>query len=98
MPLTVGPGSISVAIALGSQRPVGDESLTQLAALAGGAAVGIAAIAVTIYLCYRFAGTIVRGLGKSGTNVLTRLSAFILFCIGIQVVWTGYSSLVHVPG
>jgi small neutral amino acid transporter SnatA (MarC family) len=24
-----------------------------------------------------------------------RLSAFILLCIGIQIMWAGYSSLVH---
>ena len=49
MPLTVGPGSMSVAIALGSQRPrgVGFEALLLPAA---GAIVGMMALAATIYL------------------------------------------------
>jgi multiple antibiotic resistance protein len=94
MPLTVGPGSMSVAIALGSQRPSGSLDLYQLALLAGAAVIGIVATAVTVYICYRYAERIIAMLGKSGTNVVVRLSAFILLCIGIQILWTGYSTLV----
>jgi multiple antibiotic resistance protein len=93
MPLTVGPGSISVAIALGSQRPAGPVDLSQMALLGGSAIAGIAAVAVTIYVCYRFAERTIALLGKNGTNVVVRLSAFILLCIGIQILWTGYSAL-----
>jgi multiple antibiotic resistance protein len=96
MPLTVGPGSISVAIALGSQRPASPE-FSQIALLAGGAIVGIAAIALTIYVCYRFAETTIAKLGRSGTNVVVRLSAFILLCIGIQILWTGWRTLQALP-
>jgi multiple antibiotic resistance protein len=97
MPLTVGPGSISVAITLGSERPKGPDNIERLALLGAGALAGLLAIAATIYLCYRFADRIVAALGKGGTNVLTRLSAFILLCIGIQIVWTGYSTLTATP-
>jgi multiple antibiotic resistance protein len=93
MPLTVGPGSISVAIALGSQRPAGALGMAQLAVLAGAAIAGIVAMAATIYVCYRFAETIIALLGKAGTNVFVRLSAFVLLCIGVQVLWTGYTAL-----
>jgi len=94
MPLTVGPGSISVAVTLGSQRPVSEADLTQITALGGGALAGLLAIAATIYVCYRFAGDIVAVLGERGTNVMMRLSAFLLFCIGIQIIWSGLRSLV----
>jgi multiple antibiotic resistance protein len=96
MPLTVGPGSMSVAIALGSQRPK-TADLAHLALLGGAAVAGIVAIVLTIYLCYRFADVIVARLGSGGTNVLVRLSAFILLCIGIQIVWNGYSELMSLP-
>jgi multiple antibiotic resistance protein len=98
MPLTVGPGSISVAIALGAQRPQGDDSIAHIALLGGAAITGLAAIAVTIFFCYRFADRMVRVLGASGINVLIRLSAFILLCIGIQIIWSGYEALVLHPG
>ncbi len=97
MPLTVGPGSMSVAITLGSQRPKVPESLAHLALLGGGAVAGLMVMALTIYLCYRFADRIVAALGASGTNVLMRLSAFILLCIGIQIMWNGYSALIAHP-
>jgi multiple antibiotic resistance protein len=96
MPLTVGPGSIAVAITLGSQRPRVD--LPQVALLGSAAIAGLIAICATIYVCYRFADGAVGRLGKHGTNVLVRLSAFILFCIGIEIIWNGYSALVRVPG
>ena len=93
MPLTVGPGSMSVAIALGSQRPSDPLGPYQLALLASAAIVGIIAVALTVYVCYRYAEGVIARLGKSGTNVVVRLSAFILLCIGIQILWTGYSTL-----
>jgi multiple antibiotic resistance protein len=92
MPLTVGPGSISVAVTLGSQRPAGAD-MSQLAIFGCGAIAGLAAIAATVYVCYRYAGNIVAGLGERGSRVVMRLSAFILFCIGIQIIWSGYTSL-----
>jgi multiple antibiotic resistance protein len=94
MPLTVGPGSISVAVTLGSQRPHGVPTLTDALAIAGGLA-GLVAVAATIFLCYRYAERLTRALGESGTNVLTRLSAFILLCIGIQIIWNGAEVLLH---
>ncbi len=96
MPITVGPGSIAVAITLGSQRPRG--GLTEIALLGGAAVFGLVAIAATIYVCYRFAERTVGALGERGTNVLVRLSAFILLCIGINILWSGYSALMQAAG
>ncbi len=96
MPLTVGPGSISVAIALGSQRP-SLADYPQLLLVGAAAITGLVAIAATIYLCYRFAEETVSKLGPSGTNVVVRLSAFILLCIGIQIIWTGWTGLMALP-
>ncbi len=94
LPLTVGPGSITVAITLGSQRPQGASGLGELALIAGGAVAGLVAIALTIYVCYRFADRLEDMLGRTGTNVMLRLSAFILVCIGIQICWAGVSALI----
>ncbi len=94
MPLTVGPGGISVAIALGSQRPAAGSDVTHLLLLAGAAIVGIVAVAVTVFVCYRFAERMIAMLGRNGTNVLVRLSAFVLLCIGIQIIWTGVKTLI----
>lgn len=95
MPLTVGPGSISVAVALGSERPKALSDWQTLLQLAGGAVAGALALAATIYVCYRFADRVVMALGATAMNVITRLMAFILLCIGIQILWTGVSALIQ---
>jgi multiple antibiotic resistance protein len=92
LPLTVGPGSIAVALTLGTQRPA-DNTLVHTAIPALAATVSLLAIAVLVYLSYRFAAPIARLLGRAGLDVLVRLSAFILICIGAQIAWNGISSL-----
>jgi len=91
MPLTVGPGSISVALTLGANPPPGFRPLL-LTALAHAA--GILLVAVGVYLCYRYADRILRKLGATGTSVVVRLSAFILLCIGVQICWNGVHALI----
>ena len=91
MPLTVGPGSISVALTLGANPPAGFRSLL-VTALAHG--VGILLVALGVYLCYRYAERILRRLGTTGTSVVVRLSAFILLCIGVQICWNGVHGLI----
>lgn len=93
MPLTVGPGSMSVAITIGSRKTPGIPVFSEIAAHAAGALLGIIAIGFTIYLAYRFAATMAKLLGDTGLEVLVRLSAFILMCIGIEIIWNGWSAL-----
>jgi multiple antibiotic resistance protein len=98
MPLTVGPGSMSVAISIGSHKPLSAFSLTDFALYGVGAVSGLVAIGISIYVAYRFAGNLSRFLGSSGVEVLVRLSAFILMCIGIEFLWSGYLALVAAHG
>jgi multiple antibiotic resistance protein len=93
LPLTVGPGSISVALTIGTRGRLEDLSTHNLLLVASAVA-GLIAIAATIYVSYRFAAPLARCLGKVGINVLVRLSAFILTCIGIQIAWSGISALI----
>ena len=58
------------------------------------AAVGILIVALSIYLCYRYADRILHKLGPTGTSVVVRLSAFILLCIGVQICWNGVHGLI----
>lgn len=95
LPLTVGPGSISVAIAVGANRPEGSEWRWPLIA---GMLLGALVIAASIYFCYRFAERLGRTLGDSAMNVIIRLSSFILLCIGVQILWNGLSTLLRGVG
>jgi len=90
--LTVGPGSISVAITLGANAPhnLGANLLSILAAV-----IGSALVAATIYLCYAFADRLALVLGPTGTNVILKLTSFLLVCIGVQIFWNGVSQLIR---
>jgi multiple antibiotic resistance protein len=90
MPLTVGPGSIAVAITLGSN--LHEETHLQLILTAVAGVVGIILIGLSIYLCYAYADRLERLLGPTGTSILIRLSAFIVLCIGIQIMFNGLES------
>jgi len=92
LPLTVGPGSISVAITLGANAPhnLGANLLSILAAV-----IGSALVAATIYLCYAFADRLALVLGPTGTNVILKLTSFLLVCIGVQIFWNGVSQLIR---
>lgn len=89
LPVTVGPGSIAVAIALASGFP--REGPTPVHAAAVTTALLI--LGASIYLCVRFAAVVERRLGAVGSQVAMRLFAFILFCIGVQIFWLGLSEL-----
>jgi multiple antibiotic resistance protein len=90
LPLTVGPGSISVAVTLGanSTRRYGFHVAIILAAL-----IAMLAIAISVLLCYGLADQLARAIGKTGMVVIVRLSAFLLVCIGVQIMWNGISAL-----
>lgn len=94
MPLTTGPGSIATAVALGAQANVHVEGTGMEAAILIAGLLGLVAVSATIYVAYRYAGDIERVLGPNGTNILVRLFAFILLCIGMQIMWIGISALV----
>jgi multiple antibiotic resistance protein len=94
LPITVGPGSISVAITLGAhlRSRAGPGFERGYPAHFISALIGMLAICLLVYICYGNAARLVEMLGKSGTNILIRLSAFILLAIGFQIMWNGLTS------
>jgi multiple antibiotic resistance protein len=90
LPITVGPGSISVAITLGAHLTASLKARSILSpSVLISALVGIIVICIIIYICYRYAGLAEKALGTTGTEVFMRLSSFILVCIGIQIICSG---------
>ncbi|HKF40682.1 MAG TPA: MarC family protein [Candidatus Acidoferrum sp.] len=92
LPLTVGPGSISVAVTLGANAAHNHalHPLTILAAL-----LGSALIALSIFLCYGFADRLARILGPTAMVVVVKLTSFLLVCIGVQIAWNGIKALLE---
>ncbi len=89
-PLTAGPGTIAAAIALGAKLP------STPALYLAGALIAVAGATLTvlvIYLVYRHAARLLDRLGEVGMLVLMRIMAFVLLCIGIEIIWTGWAEL-----
>jgi multiple antibiotic resistance protein len=89
-PLTVGPGSISVAVTLGARFTDTPAVLDLISEV-----VAVAIIALTVFFSYRFAARLVGSLGPTGTSVFLRLSSFILLCIGVAIFWSGLEALIR---
>jgi multiple antibiotic resistance protein len=90
MPLTTGPGTISVAISIGAGRP---SSLHGSLTFFVETLVAVLLLALLIYTLYRNSVRLADWIGATGTTIIVRLSAFLLFCIGIQVFWNGAAQL-----
>jgi len=94
LPLTTGPGTIAVMISLGLSKTsypnIAGEIMFFVACL-----FAIAVIAAAIFVCFAYAHRIQRLLGQGGTDIAVRLSAFILFCLGVQILWSGGSELLR---
>lgn len=91
-PMLCGPGSLSAALTVGATLHQ-DSSAAANATKLAGAIPALAAASFIVYLCLRFASKFLHKLGTNGTAVAMRLSAFILLCLGVQIVWDGFSQL-----
>jgi multiple antibiotic resistance protein len=93
LPITVGPGCISVAITLGAHlRYQNDASHGFYFQFFGSAMIGMALVCLLVVVCYGNAARLLKLLGPSGTSILIRLSAFILLTLGVQIIWNGLES------
>jgi multiple antibiotic resistance protein len=93
-PMTTGPGTIAASIALGAQMP---STLLQYLAGATVAASGAALVAIVLYFVYKHSVAVMAKLGEVGMLVMMKLMAFMLLCIGLQIMWDGWSQLNAIP-
>ena len=92
-PISCGPASIAAAITIGVT--LHDNRLPMSLAQFGGGVVALCVIGVVMFLAFRYAMQLLRPLGEAGTLVFLRLTAFILLCLGVQVIWDGVRELVR---
>ena len=89
VPLTTGPGTIATAITLAaSHQDLQGLALPQLRTV-----IVAAIVAATIYHAYARVARIARIVGEEGTSVIMRLSAFLLLCVGVQIMITGVTGV-----
>ena len=86
LPFTTGPGTISVAVALGANLPFGTPGYL---AFVTGASAAALAMSASIWFAYASSDRLVALLGGSGARVVSRLAAFLLLCVGAQIMMNG---------
>lgn len=91
LPFTTGPGTIAVAITLGAERPTGGSGL--IAFFLGVSAAALANAAI-VWVFYRFADRVTGWMGASARSIVSRLTAFLLLCIGVQILVAGVGDVV----
>ena len=92
-PITCGPGSIAAAITVGVS--LRDERVSISLTRISGGLLALLGCGVLLYLAFRYAQHLLRPLGEAGSLVFMRLAAFILLCLGVQIVWDGVSELLR---
>jgi multiple antibiotic resistance protein len=91
LPFTAGPGTIAVAITIGAERPSGGAGFI---AFVFGASVAVVANAAIIWILYRSADRLTGFIGPTAQAVIVRLTAFLLMCIGVQILVTALGDLI----
>jgi len=90
MPMLAGPGSISVVLAMATQVSQVEGTVEKV----GGYLVVSAGIVISAVICWAVlwgSGAVVRFLGKNGIEAMTKLMGFLLVCIGVEFVLSGWA-------
>ena len=90
-PITSGPGTLVVTIALATRTE--GSALTVNLLRHGGLLLAIVALSVIVYICYANAPRITRSIPPATANGIIRVTSFILVCIGVQIAWKGLSAM-----
>jgi multiple antibiotic resistance protein len=85
LPLTTGPGTIAVVISLGLSKGSYVDPMDEI----------MFVVACLLGVAFAYADRVQGLLGAGGTDIAVRLSAFILFCLGVQILWSGGSELLR---
>lgn len=86
IPMLAGPGTISLLITYNQEYTLTKEVLVILSA--------VVLVAVAIYLILKSAHFIVKFLGASGINALSRIIGFIVIAIGVQYIISSVENIV----
>lgn len=93
MPVTAGPGSIAVTLTL---VPAGSLLAAGTWIKFAADALGIGLAALSVFLFYRYSENLLRRLGRAGAQTISKISAFILLAIGVQIIWDGLRGLLKI--
>ncbi|MHA4896809.1 MarC family protein [Pedobacter sp. PWIIR3] len=93
-PATTGAGTISVLFTLSAHGAVFGSKLYFLNT--GAILTSIMIMCIMIYFFYLNTKTAIQYLGSNGENIVNRISAFLIFCVGLQIGITGLKALFRI--
>lgn len=93
MPTTAGPGTI--ALLVGTAATMYDEHPFAPWVMRVAPVMVFVLVSTILLLCLRSAGPIMRMIGNSGVEALSRLMGFLLACMGVQFVINGVLDIIH---
>ena len=91
-PMTTGPGTVAVLLTLSANAHASRES-TYLANL-GALVVAVLITCLMVYLSLAYTPAFLKRIGPRGGMVLNRISAFLVFCVGLQIAVDGIQNLI----
>jgi multiple antibiotic resistance protein len=89
--ITTGAGTISVLFTLGAQSET--EDFQNYLLNTGAILVAVIIMCILIRIFYLNTEAILKYLGSHSENIVNRLMAFLLFCVGLQILVTGIKAL-----
>lgn len=93
-PMTTGAGTISVILTLSAHEH--EKNLFVLFRNLGAVFIAIFIMCLVIYVCYANAPRLIHRLGTRGEQIVDRITAFLVFCIGMQIALSGLRPLLKV--
>ena len=90
-PVTAGPGTVVVMLTLSAHASTKGALRSGLAH--AGILLAILVLSVLVYLCYAHAPKITARMSPQTAHGILRIVAFVLLCIGVQIMWNGVESL-----
>jgi len=90
-PITAGPGCIVVMVTLSAQ--ISTKGMLPSIAMYAGVVTAVAFLSLVVYLCYGYAPGIMARVSRQTVNGIIRVLAFVLLCIGVQIMWNGVEGL-----
>lgn len=94
-PMTAGAGTISVLLTLSASST--NESLQTYLSDTGSIVLGAIMMVALLYICLANTNLLLKHIGQRGQQVVNRISAFLVLCVGLQIVWGGVQHLFHLP-
>jgi multiple antibiotic resistance protein len=92
-PVTTGAGTISVLFTLGARSA--HEDTRDYLMNTGALMIAIIVTCMLIYIFYLNTKTLIQYIGPKGENIVNRISAFLIFCVGLQIAVNGIKALMQ---